>query len=177
MISISDDKSHIVDTLWKTSNTVDLVIVTGGLGPTKDDVTKRRSVTILRTLIESSGSSYQNYRRFLNVPLRRSIGPGSCSFQMHRASQSGGDGARDVDEKETPFYFAAGSAVWNEVFGWKRNHSVVKEYERPYIIHKTILTYGQRKLDFERIEAWENSRNFWNWLTCQVRKSAFTYFG
>jgi nicotinamide-nucleotide amidase len=48
MISISDDKA-ISLTLWKLQNTVDLVIVTGGLGPTKDDVTKRRSVTILRT--------------------------------------------------------------------------------------------------------------------------------
>jgi nicotinamide-nucleotide amidase len=38
MISISDDKSHIVDTFEKLQNTVDLVIVTGGLGPTKDDV-------------------------------------------------------------------------------------------------------------------------------------------
>jgi nicotinamide-nucleotide amidase len=46
MISISDE-SHIVDTF--ENFTVDLVIVTGGLGPTKDDVTKRRSVTILRT--------------------------------------------------------------------------------------------------------------------------------
>jgi nicotinamide-nucleotide amidase len=34
---------------------------------------------------------------------------------------------------------------------------VVKEYERPYIIHKTILTYGQGESDFRRIEAWENS--------------------
>jgi nicotinamide-nucleotide amidase len=35
---------------------------------------------------------------------------------------------------------------------------VVKEYERPYIIHKTILTYGQgESLISERIEAWENS--------------------
>ena len=35
---------------------------------------------------------------------------------------------------------------------------IVKEYERPYIIHKTILTYGQgESLVAERIENWENS--------------------
>jgi nicotinamide-nucleotide amidase len=46
-----------------------------------------------------------------------------------------------------------------------------EEYERPYIIHKTILTYGQGSLISERIEAWENSLpQFWNWLTCQVGK-------
>ena len=41
IISISDDKSHIIGTFEKLQNTVDLVIVTGGLGPTKDDVTKK----------------------------------------------------------------------------------------------------------------------------------------
>src|SRR3970040_3089855 len=39
MISISDDKKHILDTFAKLQNTVDLVIITGGLGPTKDDIT------------------------------------------------------------------------------------------------------------------------------------------
>jgi nicotinamide-nucleotide amidase len=62
---------------------------------------------------------------------------------MHRASQSGGDGARDVDEKENTVLFLPGVPyemkylVENEIIP-----KVVKEYERPYI-HKTILTYGQ----------------------------------
>jgi nicotinamide-nucleotide amidase len=35
---------------------------------------------------------------------------------------------------------------------------VVKEYQRPYILHKTILTYGQgESLVAERIEDWENN--------------------
>ena len=41
MISISDDKQHILDTFLKFQNKVDLVIITGGLGPTKDDITKK----------------------------------------------------------------------------------------------------------------------------------------
>jgi nicotinamide-nucleotide amidase len=40
MISISDDKQHILETFSKLQNQVDLVIITGGLGPTKDDITK-----------------------------------------------------------------------------------------------------------------------------------------
>lgn len=35
---------------------------------------------------------------------------------------------------------------------------IVREYKRPYIIHKTILTYGQgESLVAERIEHWENN--------------------
>ena len=40
MLSISDDKQHILDTFATLQNKVDLVIITGGLGPTKDDITK-----------------------------------------------------------------------------------------------------------------------------------------
>ena len=40
MISISDDKQHILDTFKSLQNKVDLVVITGGLGPTKDDITK-----------------------------------------------------------------------------------------------------------------------------------------
>ena len=39
--SISDDKESIVQALDMFKNAVDLVIFTGGLGPTKDDVTKK----------------------------------------------------------------------------------------------------------------------------------------
>jgi nicotinamide-nucleotide amidase len=40
MISIRDDKTYFRN-VWKAPNTVDLVIITGGLGPTKDDITKK----------------------------------------------------------------------------------------------------------------------------------------
>ena len=38
--SISDDKDHIVDTLNTARKRADLIITTGGLGPTRDDITK-----------------------------------------------------------------------------------------------------------------------------------------
>lgn len=41
MLSISDDKQHILETFHSLQNKVEVVIVTGGLGPTKDDITKK----------------------------------------------------------------------------------------------------------------------------------------
>lgn len=41
IISISDDKQHILDTLAHSEKLADVVLITGGLGPTKDDITKK----------------------------------------------------------------------------------------------------------------------------------------
>ena len=38
--SISDDKKHIKKALDEALNRADVVLITGGLGPTKDDITK-----------------------------------------------------------------------------------------------------------------------------------------
>ena len=40
MVSISDDKHDIISSLEKELSENEIVIVTGGLGPTKDDITK-----------------------------------------------------------------------------------------------------------------------------------------
>ncbi len=41
MLSISDDREHILSTFKKLQNNTNVVIITGGLGPTKDDITKK----------------------------------------------------------------------------------------------------------------------------------------
>jgi nicotinamide-nucleotide amidase len=38
--SISDDKQHIIDALNEAQKRADIILITGGLGPTKDDITK-----------------------------------------------------------------------------------------------------------------------------------------
>jgi len=38
--SITDDKNHIISTLKSAEERADLILITGGLGPTQDDITK-----------------------------------------------------------------------------------------------------------------------------------------
>ena len=38
--SVHDDKTHILEAFQAAEKNVDIVIITGGLGPTKDDITK-----------------------------------------------------------------------------------------------------------------------------------------
>jgi nicotinamide-nucleotide amidase len=49
--SISDDRDHILKALKEAEERVDIVLITGGLGPTKDDITKH-------SLAEYFGSTY-----------------------------------------------------------------------------------------------------------------------
>ena len=51
MLSIGDDRAEILDNLRKELSLSDIVVVTGGLGPTKDDITK----DALRELSGSAG--------------------------------------------------------------------------------------------------------------------------
>ena len=38
--TVEDEKSHILEALYEAKNRADIIIITGGLGPTKDDITK-----------------------------------------------------------------------------------------------------------------------------------------
>ena len=61
MLSIGDEHDCIVDSLGGELSTNDIVIVTGGLGPTKDDITKA-------ALADLSGSkSYKTDERQLEI--------------------------------------------------------------------------------------------------------------
>src|ERR1700679_4180641 len=39
--SVSDDREHILTALKEAAGRADIILVTGGLGPTKDDITKK----------------------------------------------------------------------------------------------------------------------------------------
>jgi nicotinamide-nucleotide amidase len=165
MISISDDKSHIVDTFEKLQNTVDLVIVTGGLGPTKDDVTKKtfcdyfedELVEDQKVLAQVTKIIEGFYKRpITQINKDQALVPSKCTVLHNQVGTAPG---MWMKKENTVFISLPGVPyemkylVENEIIP-----KVVKEYERPYIIHKTILTYGQgESLISERIEAWENS--------------------
>src|ERR1700743_3890322 len=59
--SVSDDRGHILKALEEAAGRVDIILITGGLGPTKDDITKK-------TLAEYFGVSLvQNDEALANV--------------------------------------------------------------------------------------------------------------
>ena len=48
IISISDDPVHIAETFAESAKKVNIVLITGGLGPTKDDKNQRDHLQLFR---------------------------------------------------------------------------------------------------------------------------------
>jgi len=165
MLSVSDDRHHIINTLAFLQNRVDVVIITGGLGPTKDDITKKTLCEYFDDHLVVNESVLAHVIEIIEKAMKRP------------ASQINKDQAL-VPSKSTVLHNAVGTApgMWmkradtvfislpgvpyemkylidNEVVP-----KLIAEFERPYIIHKTIMTYGQGESHVaERIEDWENS--------------------
>ncbi len=165
MISISDDKQHILDTFTKYQNKVDFVLITGGLGPTKDDITKKTFCDYFEDelIVDKKVENHviELIERVMNRPASQinkdqALVPSKCVVLHNQVGTAPGmwmkkDNTVFISLPGVPYEMKY--LVENEIVP-----KIVKEYERPYIIHKTILTYGQgESLVAERIETWENN--------------------
>jgi nicotinamide-nucleotide amidase len=165
MISISDNKNHILETFAKLQNQVDLVLITGGLGPTKDDITKHtfcdyfedqliRNVEVEKHVIELIEKAMNRPASQMNKD--QALVPSKCTV-LHNAV---GTAPGMWMKKENTVYISLPGVPYEMKYIVENSiiPKIVKEYKRPYIIHKTILTYGQgESLVAERIEDWENN--------------------
>jgi nicotinamide-nucleotide amidase len=165
MVSISDDRQHILDTLSLFQDKADVVIITGGLGPTKDDITKKTLCeyfddTLVRNpdvelhvidLIEKAmkrPASQVNKDQAL-VPSRSTV--------LH--NQVGTAPGMWMEKNNTIFISLPGVPYeMKYIIEAQVVPRLVTRFKRPYIVHRTLLTYGQGESHIaERIEDWENN--------------------
>ena len=165
MISISDNKQHILNTFQQLQNKVDLVVITGGLGPTKDDITKKTfcdyfddelivNQDVLKHVTELIEGFYK--RKITQINKDQALVPSKCRVLHNQVGTAPG---MWMKKENTVFISLPGVPfemeylVENEIIP-----KIVVEYKRPYIIHKTVLTYGiGESLLAETIENWENN--------------------
>ena len=165
MLSVSDNKQHILETFAALQNKVDLVIITGGLGPTKDDITKHtfceyfddsliENPLVLKHVTDIIEGFYK--RPLTQMNKDQALVPSKCEVLFNKMGTAPGMWMK----KENTVYISLPGVPYemkyivdNEIIP-----KVVREYKRPYIIHKTILTYGVgESMIAERIEEWENN--------------------
>lgn len=165
MLSISDSQEHITQTLQNQLSKVDVVIVTGGLGPTKDDVTKKTFCSFFDDELVEDPKVLAHVKELIEGFYKRPI------TQMNKDQAL-------VPSKATVLFNAVGTApgMWmekeNTVFvslpgvPYEMKYLIdneviprlIAKFQRPYIVHKTILTYGRgESLIAEQIEEWEDN--------------------
>ena len=164
MLSISDDKQAILDAFLYLQNNVDIVVITGGLGPTKDDITKKticdyfndelvRDSAVEAHVIALIEKALQRKASQMNID--QALVPSKCTVLHNEVGTAPG---MWIKKEQTLFVSLPGVPYeMKYLVDHQLVPKLVKEYERPFIIHKTVLTYGQgESLVAERIEDWEN---------------------
>ncbi len=165
MLSISDDKQHILETFHSLQNKVEVVIVTGGLGPTKDDITKKTFCDYFDDeLIENEAvlihvkSIIEGFykRPITQINREQALVPTKAKVLFNQAGTAPG---MWMEKENTVFISLPGVPyemkylIDNEVIP-----NLVQKFERPYIVHQTIMTYGRgESLIAEQIEEWEDN--------------------
>jgi len=163
--SVSDEKQHILNALADAQSRVDLVIITGGLGPTKDDITKHtfceyfNDKLIENTIVlEHVRRLFEEYfkKNFTEVNKQQALVPSKAEVLTNDFGTAPG---MLMTHENTTFVSMPG--VPFEMKTIVSDHLIPllqDRFERPYILHKTILTYGEGESDLAaRIEDWEDN--------------------
>lgn len=64
--SVSDDREHILEALSLASERADVVLITGGLGPTKDDITKKTLAQYFGVGLRRDEEALEDVKRIVN---------------------------------------------------------------------------------------------------------------
>jgi nicotinamide-nucleotide amidase len=161
--AISDDKKHITSTLDEASQRADLILITGGLGPTKDDITKNTLCEYFQSKMVFNPEVFENIRQLF----------GSRGIQISELNRK----QAEIPDSCIPIKNSNGTApgMWFEKKGkifismpgvpFEMQAMVtdfiipeiLKRFQTGAIVHKTILTVGiPESLLAKKIENWED---------------------
>ena len=162
-ISIKDEPSQIIKNLNQAFDEVDLVIFTGGLGPTNDDLTKQ-------TLTEYFGDTLEyNPEIMIHIDaLFKKLGRTTAQLNKEQAMlpkhatllhNEFGTAAGMIFKKDNKVAislpgvpFEMKSLMDDQVIPYLEN-----KYNTGHLVHKTVLTYGLPESELaELISKWEN---------------------
>ena len=161
--SVHDDRRHITEAIKKAEEKVDLVILTGGLGPTKDDITKNTLCHYFDTRLVFHEPTFEHIKnRFAlrNIDLNKlnrdqALVPESCTVLFNKVGTAPG------------MWFEKNNTIFVSVPGVPFEMKYLVEYEilprlreraqSGAIYHKTVLTQGiPESMLAMQLELWEN---------------------
>jgi nicotinamide-nucleotide amidase len=163
--SVQDDKEHIIKSLKEAEDNADIILITGGLGPTKDDITKRTICEYFDDVLVQNDEVLSHvetlFEKYIATPLlevnrKQALVPSKATVLMNKFGTAPGtwmekNGKVFISMPGVPYEMKA--LMLNEVLPRLQD-----KYHFPFIFHKTILTYGMGESAIaDKIESWEDS--------------------
>ena len=161
--SVHDNHEHILKAFSEAEQNADLVVITGGLGPTKDDITKKCLCEYFDTRLVFHPEVFEHVKSLLtsrNVVINelnhdQALLPENCSILHNSAGTASGmwferNNTIFISMPGVPFEMEA--IMTEEVFPRLIKLGITRS-----IVHKTVLTIGlPESMLAEKIEKWEN---------------------
>ena len=162
--SISDNRDHILKALDEAKGRSDIILITGGFGPTKDDITKKTLCEYFKTTMRFDNEVYQDVTTIFATygkevtPINRLQAevPEICTTIRNKNGTAPGmwfevDGKIYISMPGVPYEMKA--MMKEQVIPQLKKH-----FKLPFIVHKTILTQGIGESALcELISEWEDS--------------------
>lgn len=162
-VVISDDENEILETVDIAMKNADLVLLTGGLGPTKDDITKHTLCKYFNTKLVRDEATLNKIQAFFaqrNRPMldaneRQADLPENCTILPNKYGTAAGmwfekSASILVSMPGVPYEMKA--IVSDELIP-----RIKERFTLQSIFHKTILTQGiGESFLAEQISEWEN---------------------
>ncbi|MBK9319611.1 MAG: competence/damage-inducible protein A [Bacteroidetes bacterium] len=146
--TVSDQREHILTAFKEASQRVQVVLITGGLGPTRDDLTKDCLCEYFNVPLQFNEEAYMDVEHLFKIrgrevtPVNRLQAelPANATLLSNKVGTAPG------------MWFDEGGVVYVSMPGvpYEMKYLMEKEvlprlkrkYEAPFIMHRTILTQG-----------------------------------
>jgi nicotinamide-nucleotide amidase len=162
--SVSDDRHHILHALKEASGRADIILITGGLGPTKDDVTKKTLAEYFDVGLHTDQAALDNVNRIfsrykrpmLEVNLKQAEVLDNCTTLLNLNGTAPGMWV----EHEDKIYVSMPGVPFEMMYLMEELviPKIKESFKLPAIVHRTILTAGiGESLLADRISSVEES--------------------
>ena len=162
--SIGDRREEIVSAVEESLKASEVVLITGGLGPTKDDITKKVLADIFHSTLVRHEETYERVERmmtargieFNELNKSQALVPECCTVLPNHKGTAPGmwferDGRVVVSLPGVPFEME--HLMTESVLPRLKAH-----FNLQSVVHRTAITYGlAESMMAERIAEWEDS--------------------
>ncbi|MCC8426979.1 competence/damage-inducible protein A [Mucilaginibacter sp. UR6-11] len=147
--SVSDEKQHILTALAEAAIRADIILITGGLGPTRDDITKNTLAEYFGvSMVENEAARdnvlqiFEKYKRpMLEINRLQAQVPENCEVIVNKNGTAPG-----MWFNERGKIYVSMPGVPFEMMYMMEEQVIPKlkaSFKLPVIIHQTILTVGE----------------------------------